>query len=278
MSSKRKAASFSAVLLASCAVTPPTLMERKFNADELAAVRGWRPLPIETSEFVLTAYAPLNYAANERLSVYIEGDGFAWISSEQPSPDPTPITPTALQLALAQPSGNAVYLGRPCQYGGAGQAPCAKKYWTNYRFAPEVISASNQAIDELKKKFGANRLSLIGYSGGGAIAALVAARRNDVERLVTVAGNLDHRAWTSQHRITPLTGSLNPADFAARLEGIPQWHFVGGNDSNVPREVAESYARNFSKQNRPGIQVIPGYDHRCCWVEHWASLWTDIQQ
>lgn len=278
MLSNRSAVLCLVILLASCAAAPPTLMERTYNADQLASARDWQSMPIETHEFTLTVYGPRHHPANEQLSIYIEGDGFAWVSSEQPSSDPTPITPTGLQLALAQPSGNAVYLARPCQYGGAGQAPCAKKYWTNDRFAPEVISASNQAIDALKKKFGARRLTLIGYSGGGAIAALVAARRNDVERLITVAGNLDHQVWTTLHHVTPLTGSLNPADFSARLAAIPQWHFVGGNDRNVPVEIAESYTRHFPKNTRSTIQVIPGYDHRCCWADQWASLWAETQR
>jgi hypothetical protein len=44
------------------------------------------------------------------------------------------------------------------------------------------------------------------------VAALVAARRTDVDRLVTVAGNLDPTAWAVYQHIQPLTGSLNPAD------------------------------------------------------------------
>ena len=277
MALTRKSILCFAILLVSCATAPPSLVDRKNNADQLASARGWQSHQIKTREFPLTVYAPLHYSSSEELSIYIEGDGLAWISSEQPSSDPTPITPTGLQLALAQPSGNAVYLARPCQYGGATQEPCAKKYWTNYRFAPEVVSASNQAIDDLKQKFGAKRLTLIGYSGGGAVAALLASQRGDVERLITVAGNLDHRAWTGQHHISALSGSLNPADFGARLETIPQWHFVGGDDRNIPVDVVKSYSKNFSNKTKLSIQVVPGYDHRCCWAEQWPSLWAEIQ-
>jgi hypothetical protein len=66
-----------------------------------------------------------------------------------------------------------------------------------------VISASNQAVDALKQRYGAQEIVLVGYSGGGAVAALVAARRTDVVRLVTVAGNLDHLAWTHLHSVPP---------------------------------------------------------------------------
>ncbi|GAB2181920.1 hypothetical protein DLREEDagrD3_21430 [Denitratisoma sp. agr-D3] len=51
-------------------------------------------------------------------------------------------------------------------------------------------------------QLGARRLTLVGYSGGA--AALLAARCSDVVRLVTIAGNLDHRAWTRYHHITTL--------------------------------------------------------------------------
>ena len=260
--------------LAACAGAPPTPEQRRASAQQLASAQGWFALPIDTRFFTLTAFLPSTFSASKRLTVYIEGDGFAWISSEQASTDPTPIQPTALQLALAQPEGNAVYLGRPCQYGGAAQTPCAKKYWTNSRFAPEVIEASNSAIDNLKARFGANRLVLVGYSGGGAVAALLAARRDDVERLITVAGNLDHRAWTEMHYLRPLTGSLNPADFRVALSRVPQWHFVGGDDRNIPDSIARSFVADFPARTNASVQVVPQFDHHCCWVRDWPSLWS----
>lgn len=259
-------------LLAACSALP-TPAERRQRADRLATEHGWQRQTLSVGAFDLIAYAPMHFAADEPLTVYIEGDGFAWLDAATPSTDPTPRDPLALRLALAQPGGNAAYLARPCQYVDAEQGGCPQRYWTEGRFAPEVIAASDRALDRLKAQTGARRLTLVGYSGGGAVAALLAARREDVERLVTVAGNLDHRAWTRHHRIAPLVGSLNAADEAIRLAHLPQTHFVGGRDRVIPLALAQEWPLVL----RQKIRVIPAEDHACCWPEHWTRLWQEIQ-
>lgn len=259
-----------AVLGAGC-VTVPTAQERRVTADALATARGWEASTLHGGAFDLAAWLPRRRAADETLTVYIEGDGLAWLSSDTPSSDPTPVTPVGLQLALAQPTGNAAYLARPCQYVNSDR--CERRYWTTDRFAPEIVAAENQAMDELKRRFGAKRLTLVGYSGGAAVAALLAERRSDVAQLITVAGNLDHRAWTSHHRVSPLTGSLNPADEKASLARIPQWHFVGENDKVVPPFLARDFAAGMPSAH---VKVMDGYDHKCCWAENWPRLWPDL--
>ncbi len=72
-----------------------------------------------------------------------------------------------------------------------------------------------------------DHLTLVSYSGGGAVATLVAARRNDVHNLVTVAGVLDHELWTRNHHLSPSTGSLNLADVWPGLTNIAQSQDVG---------------------------------------------------
>ena len=111
---------------------------------------------------------------------------------------------------------------------------------------------------------------LVGYSGGGTLAALLATRRQDVSRLVTVAGLLDHAAWTQALRISPLTGSLNPADEWAQLRQIPQVHYVGGKD----RQTGKLALRPALEHPSPQVRVIelPDFDHNCCWAEAWSRL------
>ena len=260
-------------ILAGCA-SWPTPDARRRHADTLAFAKGWQPRQIQADVFWLTAYLPQVVERTEALTVYFEGDGFAWISASQPSPDPTPIVPMGLQLALAQPRGAAAYLARPCQFSRADTSECPERYWTHARFAKEVVDASSTAVDGLKQLFGARQLHFVGYSGGAAVAALVAARRNDVVRLVTVAGNLDHQAWTLFHHLEPLSGSLNPADEAARLASLSQWHLSGGQDPVIPPALTQSFARRFQSAPLPVVQVLPDFDHQCCWVRSWPQLWT----
>lgn len=251
-----------------------SLQSRWNHADQLADKAGWEKLRIPTDKLVLSAYVPKHSVQADTLTVYIEGDGLAWLSRSQASSDPTPRNPIGLQLTLRHPEGVAAYLARPCQYVEASDATnCRQGYWTGGRFAPEVIEASNQAISVLKLHAGANKLVLVGYSGGGAVAALVAARRNDVVKLVTVAGNLDHHAWTRMHRVPPLERSLNPADEWRALANIAQKHYVGGHDEVVGLDIAKSYASRFPSDRKPEIITIPDFDHVCCWVEKWNSIW-----
>lgn len=85
-------------------------------------------LQLQAGIFRLQTYAPQKRSAE--LTIYLEGDGFAWFNPRQPPPDPTPLDPMALRLAQAQPSGNAAYLGRPCQ----------QRYWPHQRFGEDATS------------------------------------------------------------------------------------------------------------------------------------------
>lgn len=250
----------------------PSISERIDFAGSIAAKNGWKSEDIKTDTFTLRAYLPQSPNRSETLNVYIEGDGLAWINSSTPSFNPTPNNPLALKLALLD-TGATAYLARPCQFVGAElQSHCAQKYWMSHRFSLEVIDASNSAVSQLKARFSANKIRLIGYSGGGAVAALVAARRNDVVQLVTVAGNLDHVAWAQKRRISPLSGSLNPADNWQTLQHIPQHHYVGGKDTVIDESMAQAYVARYPVNKKPSISVIASFDHHCCWESIWPTI------
>lgn len=260
-------------LAAGCSV-PPTRDARVVHADAVAASRGWTALTLPAAGFALRAYVPPARPAQPGwLTVYIEGDGLAWLTPSQASGDPTPAEPVGLRLALAQPDGLAAYLARPCQYTGAQRPPCSAAYWTARRFSPEVVAATNAALDALQRRLGPRDLVLVGYSGGAAIAALAAARRHDVIGLVTVAGNLDLAGWARLHDLAPLTGSLDPALETDRLAGVAQYHFTGARDTVVPPALARGYAARYPQAARPPVVSVPDATHHCCWQAQWPELW-----
>ncbi|WP_265532750.1 dienelactone hydrolase family protein [Pseudomonas saponiphila] len=262
----------SALLVACTSLPSPD--QRREQIAALADAHHWRALELQAGVFRLQAYEPHSYAPSPVLTLYIEGDGLAWLNTRQPSPDPTPLDPMALRLAMAQPTGNAAYLGRPCQYLGT-TAPCHARYWTDARFSEEVVTSLDQALDQLKARAGAQRLIIVGYSGGGALALLLAARRSDVEQIVTVAGNLDPAAWTRYHRVAPLGASLNPAALYPALAHVPQLHLVGDADSVMPAQLAKAFIADHPIASNTRLRVISGYDHHCCWAQDWARLWRE---
>lgn len=235
----------------------------------VADAQGLTVRHLATPPFVLKALAP-GAPAGPVLRVYIEGDGRAWLTRGRLSPDPTPSNSLVPALLEADPAPDKAYLARPCQY--LRKEGCNPVYWSDRRFSPEVVASMDEALNQLKRAGGYQALELVGYSGGGTMAALLAARRSDVLFLRTIAGNLDHGWLNRHHRLSPLAGSLNPPDFAARLASVPQRHFFGAADRLVPPEVYQAYRGVFRDTGCLAVTVIPGADHVSGWRENWPEL------
>lgn len=254
------------LLLAGCGAY---FLPRQQKASAMAAAAGWDYRLLTAGPFTLTSATGPAAQGGQTLTVYIEGDGLAFLGNGRVSPDPTPNDPYALRLALTHPGGQAAYLARPCQYSLVGA--CTPQYWTSHRYAPEIVAAVGDALSQLKRRTGARRLILVGYSGGGALAALLAARRDDVAALVTIAANLDLGEWTRREGLTPLWGSEDPATQAAALRGLPQVHLVGGRDEVVPPYVMRSFLAKMGPGAAPPME-LPEFGHDCCWADDWARL------
>lgn len=252
----------------------PSYSERYGIAETLSATKNWNGYNIQTDSFLLRSYSFKDLISTNHITVYIEGDGLAWLSRDQPSSNPTPANPLALELALSQPKGTAIYLARPCQY--VADPSCSQKYWTNMRFASNIVSSVNQAISNLKSKYSASSIELVGYSGGASIASLVAAERDDVTRIISVAGNIDHSAWTAYHKVSPLKGSLNAINSINTLKNIRQQHFVGAEDKTIPAKLMSSYLNMYPHDSEVFLTVIDNFDHSCCWIEKWPQLWAEL--
>lgn len=257
-------------LMAGCA--HQTLADRGQQVESLFEQHGFLKKEIFTDDFTLRAWQRFSASQGE-MHVYIEGDGFAWVNRYQPSLNPTPLHSIVPSLAIKDmQAAQVVYLARPCQYVSLAERACEQKYWTQARFSSEVVAAMNQAVTRLKQQTPAQRLVLVGYSGGGALAVLMAAQRHDVAAIVTIAGNLNHQAWADLHRISRLQDSLNPPEVALALGNIRQLHLVGGRDRNMPISVYQSYRAAFPLQADIRLELIPAFDHDCCWEQRWPGL------
>ena len=252
---------------------PTSLLQRPQIAQAIASDSLWQPLDLATEQFRLRLYLPEKRRQHRQIVIYIEGDGRAWIDQATPSSDPTPRDPIALRLATAHDTTAAAYIARPCQYTlEADAGRCQTAIWTNARYSQPVLAAISQAVNHLKTHFGAQDVILVGYSGGGVVAALLAAHRSDISLLITVAANLDTDYWTQHHRVSPLVGSMNPTDFGNKLKQVRQIHFVGTDDKVVPPSVARSYILKVDEALLHTIKHVEDADHTCCWDDLWRTL------
>lgn len=251
--------------LSACAPSP------RQAAHALAQQHGFTERLFPTQTFTLYGmYRPSLSPQPEILRVYIEGDGHAWKSRTRPASDPTPLNPVALRLAMSDTGPDPVlYLARPCQYvQEEHRQHCSKRYWTSARLGQEVIDSLDTAISQAKAACGAEKVVLVGFSGGGGAAALLSAKRQDVVFLGTIAGNLDTEAWTQLQGVSPLAESLNPITVASSLWLLPQRHLSSRADTIIPPEISAAFCR--AARPPESCVVISGVTHGGPWQEYWS--------
>jgi hypothetical protein len=259
------------ILLLGSMLTACDALDPNAHADALAKAAGLHRELINTNPFVLTAFARIA-RPDEPLRVYIEGDGQAWLSRTEPALDPTPRQAEGLALAAADSAPNVVYLARPCQFTPMAMNPrCGEPYWTSKRYAPEVTASLNEAVSHYAAQLPGQGIELVGYSGGGALAVLIAARRTDVTSIRTVAGNLDDELVNRLHDVSAMPQSENAIDDAGRVADIAQIHFSGGEDDIVPPVVAQRFAAAASTRCARAM-TIPGLAHDSDWSARWPAL------
>lgn len=237
-------------------------------ANNISKKNNFKSKDIQTEVFKLRTYSKINNNTSP-LKIYIEGDGFSWVDRYTLSNNPTPINPIALKLATIDKSQNILYIARPCQY--IKNNKCQNKYWSDKRFSKEVVDSINQVITIFKKQSKIQNIELIGFSGGGAIVTLIASLRDDVQSIVTVAGNLDHILLHKYHNIEPMVGSLNPIKIVNKISHIPQVHYVGENDKVIPLSIAKSFKSYATNSKRIKIRIIKNTTHTKGWEKFWKS-------
>ena len=256
------------VILVTASCTPSSEVRRE-NAHQIAQGGGFIRQSWAHQDLPMVTYHRFPSPSNT-LNIYIEGDGYAFASRRKPSDDPTPINPVSLKLALTSGTGTVAYIGRPCQYVATlGGGKCDPIYWTSHRFAPEVVGAIQGIINQLKGQAHASRITLTGYSGGGVIAALIAAKRRDVDHLTTIAAPLSLKAWVTYHNLSPLEGN-DPLDQVDQLCALSQTHYWGNVDDVVPVVSIMSFVKAIEPCPNAHIEIVSGAGHHGAWAHELA--------
>jgi hypothetical protein len=251
--------------------------------EQMAQEKGLQKTEVVGSNFPHVIFHNGKLDTTSTLHVYVGGDGTPWIGGFIIASDPTPRKPVVLKL-MALDTLPSLILGRPCYHGYSDHPPCEPNHWTSARYAEEVVDSMATALRKIIRDHGYTKLHLFGFSGGGGLAMLIAERFPETQSVVTIAGNLDIKAWTDLHGYDPLHASINPKMIAPLPTKIGQYHLAGGKDINIPPHIIRDALAN---QPESQFLLFEEFTHGCCWEDIWVALlscidkrciWRDIQQ
>jgi pimeloyl-ACP methyl ester carboxylesterase len=141
---------------------------------------------------------------------------------------------------------------------------------TGDNYTPDVVDSIADAIAQVQEQSGARRTLLIGHSGGGAVAALVAARRHGLlDQVIAVGCPCDLSAW-QRHMRGERPGvrwergeSLSPIELAGSMDPrVSVLLVVGSNDRVVPPAIGDDYAGALREQGvDASVERIDGAGH-----------------
>ncbi len=195
--------------------------------------------------------------AGHKLRVYIDGNATTkGIFKEKTSLG----YPVAAQLAQKDKYPYILYLNRPCYF--SKDARCTSLAWEEGKYLPEIIEEMRQALLRIQAKYHIPEFEFIGYDGGAAVALLLATRiKGTPVSVYTVSGILNTEQYAllmdeKLHRDT-----LNPASEGFSLSNIPQVHFVGGKDKQVPLALTKDYVKRVRNPVSMQIKSYPSADH-----------------
>jgi pimeloyl-ACP methyl ester carboxylesterase len=210
--------------------------------------------------------------------VVIEGDGQPWRNRFQVANDPTSASPLLLEW-LSVTEHTALYLGRPCYFGQrevnapvppvriTGQLlnkQCDAYWYTFGRYSQVVVDSLVQALQKLAAE---RCLILLGHSGGGTLAMLIARQLPTVSAVVTLSGNINVTAWQQYHQFTPLMGSLDPSKLSPLAARISQIHIAADQDTSIlPIWISQEAQRQHAAYQ---LWTISGHRQ---WQQAWSKL------
>mgnify|MGYP000079568468 CR=1 FL=1 len=205
-----------------------------------------------------------HYAENKPIIVFIEGDGLPWQDHNKISFEPTPDKPLLLEWFL-ESDLPALYLGRPC-YFKLNDQQCSPYWYTHGRYSEPVVDSMVQVLKENAKE---NNFILVGHSGGGSLAVLMAEKLDGVETVLTIAGNLQVNNWSEYHHYSTLHGSMDPTLRPILPSDIKQIHLYSPFDQIISAEWIKAYSK---KQLNVELIELPVYGHNYAWKEFYPNI------
>ena len=265
--------------LSSCVGVHQSITQRLETADNIAIKKNMAPFTFSGKYFDIFGYQRVG-DVSQPIIIYIEGDGLNYLSFHKISPDPTPIDPLGLRFSAIDDSPNVIWLARPCQYvmsqyviaEDITHRICHQDVWTVKRYHPHILHDYENLLIHIQQQYQQKNLHLVGYSGGGAIAALVAAKpkiKDNIISLRTIAGNLHNNALINYHQVSPMLESRDPIDIANDIRDIPQIHYVGRHDDVVLPFVAH----DFKKRAANDQCVFVTENKKATHIRGWDSFW-----
>ena len=276
------------LILCSCAGSLGKLepTDRLAQANAQARSGGFSHVFWPSKPHPLWSYTRLKGKGSDPVYVYIEGDGVLQIKkygqtflTDDPSPSPQLPLMLASWHANVEPEDNIVYMARPCQFTvTTGLDRCQKMDWLKGRYSPKSLESFNSALDALRLRLPPHAtFHLIGYSGGGTLAMMLANERTDIARVTTLAANLDHEAFFKIHEETYPPPPFSVISHPEKISMIPQLHIIGTQDQIVPESITQAYLSKLKAyaSNAPvHLKRIDGLDHHN--VERWQKVWQEL--
>ena len=235
------------------------------SAKRIAAPVFMLPRTIKANEFNLKSYERV-HEKGEPVILYIGRD-----SHHTGLSSPESRNPVGLRLAAQDAMTNVIYLAQACQYVG-DHDDCPSEYMDEKRQSPEVIAAFNTALNNIRGYHNVSGFHVVGYDGGAVIAAVLAAQREDVLSLRTVAGILDTQCYVHSDNPPHSGQSLSAVDIAPQLANTPQHHFIGQIDEQVPPAIYHSFEQAMGESTCTHMTIVPDASHEDRWVEQWKQL------
>ena len=218
-----------------------------------------RSLTLAGADFPL--YAVEQPGSGQRAHVFIEGDGRPWRSGGRLiADDPTPRRTPLLEQMRRTP-GPALYLGRPCYFGQRSEA-CHPMLWTFSRYSEQVLQSMHTGLLQwLGQHPDIRELTLVGHSGGGILALLLAERIPQADAVIAMATPVDTDRWADLHGYTRLFGSINPARQPHWRPGVSRHLLYGQQDRQVPADIFLPIAQRIPEAQ---VQLVEDAGHGCC--------------